>query len=83
MEFTQWLSWGVGLFVVGWVFQFVGHFYEGKKPAFVDDLSGLAIGPLFVVCEFLFMCGTFKALKAAVEADAGPVTRQTGVAAGS
>jgi uncharacterized membrane protein YGL010W len=32
--------WGIGTFVVGWVIQFVGHYYEGKKPAFVDDLLG-------------------------------------------
>ena len=75
---ASWLAWGVGLFVVGWVFQFVGHFYEGKKPAFVDDLTGLLIGPLFVVCELLFMVGLMGATKSAVEAEAGIVERQTG-----
>lgn len=73
-----WLAWGVGLFVVGWVFQFVGHFYEGKKPAFVDDLTGLLIGPLFVVCEFLFMLGLMSNTKKLVENEAGVVERQTG-----
>src|SRR5258706_449224 len=34
------------LFVIGWVIQFVGHKYEGVKPAFTDDLVGLIIGPL-------------------------------------
>ncbi|VFT44270.1 membrane protein [Pseudomonas aeruginosa] len=38
---AAWLGWGVGLFVVGWIIQFVGHYYEGRKPAFVDDLSGV------------------------------------------
>ena len=33
-----WLATGIGLFAVGWVIQFVGHYYEGRKPAFVDDL---------------------------------------------
>ena len=28
---ASWLGWGIGLFVVGWVFQFVGHWYEGKE----------------------------------------------------
>ena len=50
-----WLGAGVGLFVVGWIIQFVGHYYEGKKPAFVDDLVGLLIGPLFVTAELGFM----------------------------
>ena len=39
-----WLSSGAGMFVVGWVIQFVGHYYEGRKPAFVDDVSGLIVG---------------------------------------
>ena len=46
-----WLAWGVGFFVVGWLIQFVGHWYEGRKPAFVDDLVGLLVGPMFVVAE--------------------------------
>ena len=54
-----WLGWGIGMFVVGWVFQFVGHYYEGRKPAF-DDLSGLIIGPLFVAAEFAFAMGLRK-----------------------
>jgi len=70
---AEWLSWGIGLFVVGWVFQFVGHFYEGKKPAFVDDLVGLVIGPLFVMTEALFMLGMLSSLKSEIEAGAGPV----------
>ena len=49
-----WLASGLGLFVVGWVFQFIGHYYEGKKPAFVDDLVGLIVGPLFLAAEAAF-----------------------------
>lgn len=52
---AEWLGAGLGLFVVGWVFQFVGHYFEGKKPAFVDDLVGLLIGPLFVAVELGFL----------------------------
>ena len=66
-----WLIWGAGLFVVGWVIQFVGHYYEGKKPAFVDDLIGLAIGPLFVAAELLFLCGLRHDLEAQIVAIAG------------
>lgn len=67
MSTAVWLTWGIGLFVVGWLFQFIGHYYEGKKPAFVDDIIGLAIGPLFVVAEVVFMLGLRKDLKRAVE----------------
>lgn len=66
-----WLIWGAGLFVVGWVIQFIGHYYEGKKPAFVDDLIGLAIGPLFVAAELLFLCGLRRDLEAQIVAIAG------------
>ncbi len=66
-----WLFWGAGLFILGWVIQFVGHYYEGKKPAFVDDLIGLAIGPLFVAAELLFLCGLRRDLEAQIVAIAG------------
>jgi uncharacterized membrane protein YGL010W len=26
-----WLGWGLGLFAVGWVIQFIGHYYEGAS----------------------------------------------------
>lgn len=64
MDTGTWLMLSIGIFVVGWVFQFVGHFYEKKKPAFVDDLVGLAIGPLFVLAEFVFLLGLRKDLQA-------------------
>lgn len=58
----SWLGASIGIFVVGWIFQFVGHYFEKKKPAFVDDLIGLAIGPLFVLAEFVFLLGFRKPL---------------------
>jgi uncharacterized membrane protein YGL010W len=70
-----WLSIGVGGFVVGWVFQFIGHYFEGRKPAFVDDLIGLLIGPLFVVAEFLFLLGFCKNLEREIAVRAGRVRR--------
>ena len=68
-----WLSSGLAMFVVGWVIQFVGHHYEGRKPAFVDDVSGLIVGPLFVVAEVAFMLGMRLELKEQIEARAGVV----------
>lgn len=67
-----WIAWGVGLFVLGWVIQFVGHYYEGRKPAFADDLVGLLVGPMFVVLEYGAMLGGFRGLMARIEAHAGP-----------
>ena len=64
---TAWLAWGLGLFAVGWVIQFVGHYYEGRKPAFVDDVMGLLVGPLFVVAEWGFALGLRAEVQHAVE----------------
>jgi uncharacterized membrane protein YGL010W len=69
---SEWLSWGLGLFVIGWIFQFVGHYWEGQKPAFVDDIMGLIIGPLFVIAEAAFLLGLRKELQGDIEATVGP-----------
>ena len=34
----------LGLFVLGWVFQFVGHAFEGKPPEFFRDWRFLLVG---------------------------------------
>ena len=68
----QWTAWWAGFFVVGWIFQFIGHYYEGKKPAFVDDLVGLLVGPMFVVLELLAPLGLFKGLMVDIERQVGP-----------
>jgi uncharacterized membrane protein YGL010W len=69
---AAWLAWGIGLFALGWAIQFLGHWYEGRKPAFVDDLIGLLIGPLFLVTETAFALGLSPALKREVESRVGP-----------
>lgn len=37
------------MFVVMWVFQFIGHKIEGKKPSFFQDLQFLLIGPAWLM----------------------------------
>lgn len=74
---STWLGAGVGLFVVGWVFQFVGHYYEGRKPAFVDDLIGLIVGPLFIAAEVAFFLGLRDEVRRAVEERVGPTRIRT------
>ena len=69
-----WLACGAGVFAVGWLIQFVGHWYEGRKPAFVDDVVGLLVGPMFVVAEALFLLGWNKALREEIERRVGPTT---------
>lgn len=70
---AMWLGWGVGLFAVGWVIQFVGHWWEGRKPAFMDDIVGLLIGPLFVMAEIGYSMGLRREVHDAVQARSGPV----------
>ncbi|WP_394191123.1 DUF962 domain-containing protein [Pseudoalteromonas atlantica] len=68
----EWLSMSIGIFVLGWILQFIGHYFEGKKPAFVDDVVGLIIGPLYVLAEALFMLGLYRDLEQKIEVIAGP-----------
>lgn len=54
-------TWGIGLlpwpvaisgaviFVASWIGQFIGHHYEGRRPAFLKDLQFLMIGPLWLL----------------------------------
>jgi uncharacterized membrane protein YGL010W len=66
-------------FVVGWAIQFLGHHYEGVKPAFYDDVKQLLIGPLFVCAEAAFLLGARPALRRYIEERVGPtVPRRDG-----
>lgn len=72
MPFPLWAGAAAGLFVGGWALQFLGHYFEGKKPAFLDDVKGLLDGPLFLVAEVAFALGLSPELRAEVERRAGP-----------
>lgn len=41
----------LGAFILGWVFQLVGHKFEGTKPKFLENLVYLLIGPLYIFEE--------------------------------
>ena len=41
------------IFAVSWVFQFIGHHIEGKKPSFFKDIQFLLIGPVWVLTSIL------------------------------
>jgi uncharacterized membrane protein YoaT (DUF817 family)/uncharacterized membrane protein YGL010W len=64
-----WLAVGVGAFGLGWVFQFVGHAYEGRKPAFFDDIRSLLTGPLFVAAELSVKLGLRPGLAAVLSGE--------------
>jgi len=51
---TRQLLWlAVGVFVVAWIAQFVGHGkrFENKRPSFLTDLTYLLIGPAWVLAK--------------------------------
>ncbi|PKH57581.1 hypothetical protein CXF83_17890 [Shewanella sp. Choline-02u-19] len=56
----------IATFIVGWIIQFIGHKYEKAKPAFVDDLNQLLIGPFFLMAEVYFKLGLEKDLLAEI-----------------
>jgi uncharacterized membrane protein YGL010W len=72
MPLPLWAGAAATLFVGGWALQFLGHYFEGRKPAFLDDLRGLMDGPLFLVAEAAFALGLSPELRAEVERRAGP-----------
>lgn len=46
--FVNWRL-AAGLFVLGWIFQFIGHAFEGNKPSFLSNPVFLLIGPLWTI----------------------------------
>lgn len=53
---------GAQAFVGGWALQFVGHVFEGKRPAFLTNLAQLLVAPPFMVRELLAALGLAKPL---------------------
>ncbi len=39
----------VGVFVAAWIGQFIGHVLEGRKPAFMEDIRSLLVGPAWLL----------------------------------
>ena len=63
---TVWIVFAV-FFVGGWAFQFVGHAWEGRRPALADNLFQAFIGPMFIMAEVLMALGLKQDLKAAID----------------
>jgi uncharacterized membrane protein YGL010W len=43
------LAIAVGVFVLAWIAQFIGHYVEGKRPSFLTDMTYLLVGPLWTL----------------------------------
>lgn len=50
-----WLA--IGVFVIAWIGQFIGHKIEGRKPSFLTDLTYLLIGPAWVLAKLFRRLG--------------------------
>ena len=48
---------GIGVFVLAWIAQFIGHHIEGRRPAFFTDLVYLLIGPAWIVAKIMRKLG--------------------------
>jgi uncharacterized membrane protein YGL010W len=47
----------IGIFVIAWIGQFIGHAIEGKRPSFFKDVQFLLIGPLWLVAHLFRRAG--------------------------
>ena len=54
-------------FVGGWALQFLGHYFEGRRPALMDNLLQALIGPVFLVAEVFLALGWRDELGRALE----------------
>ena len=62
--------WFLVFFGGGWVIQLIGHVYEGRKPALVDNFFQVFVAPIFLAAEVFFALGYRPQLHAAVQARA-------------
>jgi uncharacterized membrane protein YGL010W len=63
---TAWIVFAV-FFIGGWAFQLVGHVFEGRRPALVDNLFQAFIGPMFIMAEVLMALGLKPDLRRVLE----------------
>ena len=59
--------WFLVFFGGGWVIQLIGHVYEGRKPALVDNFFQIFVAPIFLAAEVFFALGYKPGLHAAVQ----------------
>jgi uncharacterized membrane protein YGL010W len=67
LPFMESFLWFLGTFVGGWIIQLIGHKFEGKRPALVDNLMQIFNAPLFLSIEVFFMLGLRRELRAKIQ----------------
>lgn len=63
---TAWTIFGLA-FAGGWILQLIGHIFEGRRPALVDNFFQIFVAPVFLVAEIVFALGARLELKREVE----------------
>lgn len=80
---VQPLGTGIVYFLVffggGWVIQLVGHVFEGRKPALVDNFFQIFVAPIFLAAEVFFALGYKPGLRAAVQKRAREMRAAAGI----
>jgi uncharacterized membrane protein YGL010W len=71
--------WFLVFFGGGWVIQLIGHVFEGRKPALVDNFFQIFVAPIFLAAEVFFALGYKPALHAAVQAHAHQMRAAAGI----
>lgn len=64
---TVWWLFAVS-FAGGWTLQLIGHHFEGRRPALVDNLFQIFIAPMYLTAELLFSLGLCRGLAGRIEA---------------
>ncbi len=72
-------AWFLLLFAGGWVVQLLGHVFEGRKPALVDNLFQVFVAPIFLCAEVFFALGYKPALYASVQKRALQMRADAGI----
>jgi uncharacterized membrane protein YGL010W len=68
---VAWIVFAV-FFGGGWIFQLVGHVWEGRRPALTDNVFQAFIGPMFIMAEVLMALGLKQDLKAVIDGAGAP-----------
>jgi len=73
------VTWFAVLFGGGWALQLLGHVFEGRKPALVDNLFQIFVAPIFLCAEVFFALGYRPELREAVARRAQELRARAGI----
>jgi uncharacterized membrane protein YGL010W len=72
-------AWFLVFFGGGWAVQLIGHAFEGRKPALVDNFLQIFVAPIFLAAEAFFALGYKPVLHAAVQKRAREMRAAAGI----